>query len=88
MSEGQDSGKTADFYHCYYAHASASKIGKVIKNAKLKDGNRIIKELEKIDQTCDFCLKHKTRSTPIRKVGIPQASIFNEVVAMDLKIIE
>ncbi|XP_063683937.1 uncharacterized protein LOC134818355 [Bolinopsis microptera] len=87
VSEEQDCGKTADFYHRYYAHASAAKIGKVIKNAKLKDGNKIIEELEKIDQTCDFCLKYKTRSIPKRKVGIPQASIFNEVVAMDLKII-
>lgn len=87
MSEEQDCEKTADFYHRYYAHASAAKIGKVIKNAKLKDGNKIIDELERIDQTCDFCLKHKTRSIPKRKVGIPQASIFNEVVAMDLKVI-
>ena len=88
VSEKSEPKKTADFYHRYFAHSSAGKIGKVIKDAKLENGDDIIKELEKIDQTCDFCLKHRKRSTPHNKVGIPQGSTFNEVVAMDLKTID
>ncbi|KAL5271029.1 hypothetical protein ACHWQZ_G001623 [Mnemiopsis leidyi] len=88
LSEQAEPKKTADFYHRYFAHSSASKIGKVIKTAKLEKGEKIIEELEKIDQSCDFCLKHRKRSAPHNKVGIPQGSTFNEVVAMDLKTVD
>ncbi|KAL5255720.1 hypothetical protein ACHWQZ_G011070 [Mnemiopsis leidyi] len=88
VAEKSDPEKTADFYHRYFAHSSANKIGKAIKTAKLERGSQIIEQLEKIDRTCDFCLRHKKRSAPHKKIGIPQGSTFNEVVAMDLKTVD
>ena len=80
-----DSKKCASHLHRYFAHSSANKLKPFIKSANLTNGKEIVETLEKLDKTCEFCLKHKSRVKPHRKVGIPQGTIFNEVVAMDLK---
>lgn len=83
-----DPHKTAQHLHRYYAHASSSKIGKLLTKAKVENSKEIIEQLIKLEKGCDFCLKHKSRKKPHRKVGIPQGYSFNEVVAMDLKALD
>ena len=83
----QDPKKIADHLHRVMAHASTEKIGQWLKTAKFENKDNIIDELKKVCEKCDFCLKHKSRATPVRKVSMPQGTTFNEVVAMDLKML-
>ena len=82
-----DSKKTASHLHRYYAHSSSHKLKKFVESLDLENKKEIIDELELLDKSCDFCLKHKSKEKPHRKVAIPQGTIFNELVAMDLKLL-
>ena len=86
--ESLDAEKTANHLHRYYAHASSSKIGTLLSKAKVANCEEIIDHLKQIEKRCNFCLKHKSRKTPHRKVGMPHGYNFNEVVAMDLKMLD
>ena len=83
-----DSKKCASHLHRYFAHSSANKLKPLINSANLSNGKEIVATLENLDKTCEFCLKHKSRVKPHRKVGLPQGTMFNEVVAMDLKLLK
>ena len=80
-----DSRKMASHLHRYFAHSSAAKISPFLKSVNLPNGKEILDHLEKLDKSCEFCLKHKSREIPHRKVALPTATTFNNVVAMDLK---
>ena len=82
-----DSKKTALHLHRYYAHSSSHKLKKFIDTLDLINKKGIIDELQHLDKSCDFCLKYKSKEKPHRKVAIPQGSVFNELVAMDLKML-
>ncbi|KAL5262651.1 hypothetical protein ACHWQZ_G008148 [Mnemiopsis leidyi] len=69
--------------HRRFAHAKSKRIIKLLENAGKKDKN-LEKELEKLDQSCEFCLKHQ-RASPRPTVSLPLATKFNELIAMDLK---
>ena len=81
----QDSHKLANHLHRYFAHSSAAKISPFIRSVNLSNCKEVINNLEKLDKSCEFCLKHKSREIPHRKVALPKANTFNDVVAMDLK---
>jgi transposase InsO family protein len=81
----EDPEKVANHLHRYFAHSSAAKISAFAKNANFPKVKEIIPILERLDKTCEFCLKHKSREKPHRKVAMPKGTVFNEVVAMDLK---
>ena len=81
----EDPEKVANHLHRYFAHSSAAKISAFAKNANYSKLEEIIPILERLDKTCEFCLKHKSREKPHRKVAMPKGTVFNEVVAMDLK---
>ena len=76
--------KVARHLHKYFCHASTERIAKTVKNAELKNRDDVIKCLDQIEKSCDFCLKYK-RSKPRPKSGLPLASNFNEVICIDLK---
>ena len=80
-----DARKTAQHLHRYFAHGSAKKIGEWVKSSGVENSKEIIQELEQYEAKCEFCIKHKTREAPKRKVAIPSGNVFNEVIAMDLK---
>ena len=80
-----DSKKCASHLHRYFAHSSANKLKSFIKSANLPNEDEIVAVLEDLDRTCEFCLKHKSKVKSHNKVAIPQGTVFNEVVAMDLK---
>lgn len=82
-----DPKKNAEHLHRYFAHASAQKIGDVVKNSNIKNRSEIVKELRNIENACKFCLKHK-KEVPRKKVSLPKANNFNDIIALDLKMLD
>ena len=60
--------KCAKHLHKYFAHSSAKKIGYFVKSTDLPNKAEVIKSLESLEKSCEFCLKHKSREKPHRKV--------------------
>ena len=72
--------------HKKFAHPTAERLIKLLKeSAKVKD-DELFGEIKKITESCEFCKKHK-KSAPRPTVGLPLSTKFNEVVAMDLKML-
>ena len=80
-----DMKKKALKLHRRFAHASSKRIIGLLRKAGKSD-KELEEELEKLQRSCDFCLKHQ-RASPIPSVCLPLASEFNELVSMDLKLI-
>ena len=81
-----DIKKKAMKLHRRFAHASSNRIIELLRNAGKSD-KELEQELENLQNSCDFCLKHH-RSSPRPTVCLPLASEFNELIAMDLKQID
>ena len=85
-SSAKDVKKIALKLHRRFAHARSERIIKLLENAGKTD--KALKfELKTLDNSCDFCLKHR-RSAPRPVVSLPLANEFNELVSMDLKLIK
>ena len=80
-----DTQGCARHLHRYFAHGSSKKISDFVKTTNLPNAKEICIQLETVEKNCDFCLKHKSKETPHRKVAMPLGLTFNDVVAMDLK---
>lgn len=72
--------------HKRFAHASSQRIITLLRYAG-QSNTDLEHELEQIDKSCDFCLKH-SRAAPRPVVSLPLANEFNELIAMDLKQIQ
>ena len=81
-----DEKKKASKLHRRFAHAHSSKIIQLLKNAGV-DSSKLENHLKDLDLNCEFCITHK-RAHPRPKVSLPMANSFNELVAVDLKLIE
>ena len=69
--------------HRQFAHPSAEKLIKLLKEAGVKDQN-LFKLVTEVSVSCDTCARHKR--SPLRPaVGFPLASTFNDCLAVDLK---
>ena len=69
--------------HKQLGHCSAENLKKITKNANIQ-GENVNKVIDQVLKECDSCARYKrTPSTPV--VGLPMATKFNEVVALDLK---
>ena len=69
--------------HKQLGHCSAENLKKITKNANVQ-GKDINKVIDQVIKECDVCARYKrTPYTPV--VGIPMATKFNEVLALDLK---
>ena len=75
--------KKAVKLHKRFAHADYKRIMDLVRKAGSSDPV-LEKELEKLQNSCEFCLKHQ-RASPRPKVCLPLAGEFNELVSMDLK---
>lgn len=80
-----DDEKKAEKLHKRFAHAHSTKIIKLLKSAGA-ESKQLEAKLQDLDKTCEFCLKYK-RVNPRPKVSLPMAETFNELVAVDLKLI-
>ena len=69
--------------HRQFAHTAAEPLKKLLQTAGIKD-KRIMKLVDSVTENCTTCKKLKRPANrPV--VGLPLASEFNELVALDLK---
>ena len=80
----EDKKKVALKLHAQFGHPPRSKLIKLIERAGLKHDKSLVHEINEIDKNCQICKQFK-KPTPTPAVGLPHASRFNEMVAMDLK---
>ena len=83
----KDSNSCAKHLHRYFAHGSTSKLAKFVQTMDLPNEKDIIQALKDIEKGCQFCLQHKSREVPHRKVAVPMGYKSNDVLAMDLKML-
>ena len=69
--------------HRQFAHPSAERLKKLIKDAR-QDDEELMEAVEKITKECDICIQYK-KPRPRPVVTLPLASVFNETLSMDLK---
>ena len=81
-----DPKKSALKLHQNFAHAGSKRVIQLLKQAGITS-EAVYKELERLDQTCEICLKLK-RSVPRPKVCLPLADTFNGCMSLDLKLIK
>ncbi|KAK6187111.1 hypothetical protein SNE40_005204 [Patella caerulea] len=72
--------------HLQFGHASSERLKKLLKSAGNVD-NSIIQLVDEATKDCEVCIQYKR---PPKKpvVGLPQATEFNELVAVDLHQLE
>ena len=80
----EDKTKMAIKLHSQFAHPSSDKLIKLVSSAGLGNDLKLIEAIKGISQSCDICKFYK-KPSPRPAVGMPLASDFNEVVALDLK---
>lgn len=68
--------------HRQFGHPTAKKLVNLIRTAGIRRGD-LEKAVNKVSDNCDICMKYKKTSRPV--VSVPMATVFNEMVAMDLK---
>ena len=77
---------TVKSLHKKFIHPPADKLKKLIKESGIDDKD-ILSAVDKISKDCETCKIFK--ATPPRpSVSFPLASVFNEVVALDLKFVD
>ena len=72
--------------HRQFAHPPPDRLIKLIENSNYKN-EELNNKIKEISINCEVCKKYKKRS-PRPTVGMPVATHFNQVVAMDIKFIE
>lgn len=70
-----------------YLVTAAWKILKIILNSASPNDEELLKIIDTIEQTCDVCLKKKkAKVKPL--VGLALSKDFNDIIALDLKVID
>lgn len=70
--------------HRQFAHPTPERLIKLVNQSDLASDNQLKKEIHKVSQSCETCLRFK-KAPPRPCVGMPNATKFNEVVSMDIK---
>ena len=71
--------------HTQFGHPKAKRLNELIDNSAMEDTTELKQEIEDLSEKCDICKRYR-KSRPKPVVTFPLASVFNETVAMDLKI--
>jgi len=79
-----DNHKIAAKLHKQFAHPSSEKLKKFLIGAGRND-SLLLKAVDDITNKCETCIKYK-RQPPRPVVAMSMANVFNETIAMDLKI--
>ncbi len=80
----QEKKKTVQKLHKQFAHPSGRRLLLLLQDAGIQD-QVCLDLVDEVTSECDVCLKFK-KTPPKPVVGLPLATEFNEVVAMDLKV--
>lgn len=83
-TEDLDYKHVARKLHSQFSHPSKKRLFKLVERAGLGNNQELLEEIKVISDSCQICKEFK-KPTPKPSVGLPLASSFNEVVAMDLK---
>lgn len=84
VKAGSNMKSIARQLHVQLGHPSAHRLIKFVRNAG-EDNKDLIQAIEDVASNCDICKRYK-KTAPRPVVTFPLASVFNETVAMDLKI--
>ena len=79
-----DKKKTAHKLHSQFSHLTARKLIKLVDSAGLSNDQKRKDRICEVSRNCEICQVYK-RPSPHPAAGLPLATEFNEVVAMDLK---
>ena len=79
-----DKKKVAHKLHSQFSHPTAEKLIKLVNSAGLSDDQNLKDQIFEVARNCEIRQVYK-RPSPRPVVGLPLATEFNEVVAMDLK---
>ena len=80
---GSDIKNKANKLHIQFCHPTAERLIDLIKKAGVCE-QRVFDTIRDITSSCDVCIRNK--KAPLRPaVGLPTATQFNEMVAIDLK---
>ena len=82
-----DKKKIANKLHHQFSHPEVGKLIQLVKNAGMGHDTELISNIKEVSASCKICLEYK-KPSPRPVVGLPLATTFNEVVAMDLKMID
>lgn len=82
-----DKKKIAAKLHAQFSHPTPKRLLQLIKSAGLGNDAELVKCIKDVSDDCKICLEYK-KPGPRPVVGLPLATKFNEVVAMDLKMID
>ena len=72
--------------HKQFAHPDSDRLKGLLKNTGVSDDQVLLDCVDDVTSACAVCVKYK-RTPPRPVVSFPLATCFNEVVAMDLKVI-
>ena len=82
--DNKDKNKMASKLHSQFSHPSVNKLIKLVSSAGMGDDTQLLDEIRKVSNSCKICQEYR-RPSPRPVIGMPLATEFNEVVAMDLK---
>ena len=73
--------------HPQFSHPDVKKLLQLVANSSMASDQELINRIKEVSSNCKICLEYK-RPSPRPVVGLPLAVRFNQVVAMDLKMID
>ena len=80
--QGKKPQTTLAHFHKYFGHPSAESLYRLVKYSSMQS---TVAEIQEIVENCMVCIKKRTKQ-PRKKVGFNKATMFNQVVSMDLKV--
>lgn len=81
-----DKKKIANKLHAQFSHPESRKLIQLVKKAGMHNDKDLLDEIVNVSENCKICHEYK-KPPPRPVVGLPLATKFNEVVAMDLKML-
>ena len=85
LNDAPDLSSKISKLHRQFAHPHPDRLKKLLRDSGISN-SAVFDCIQTVSDNCDICKRFKkTPSRPI--VGFPTASTFNEVVAMDLKLV-
>ena len=87
MNENKSKEWMAEKLHRQFAHCSKDKLIRLIELSKYANDEELKNEIKKISENCQICKIYK-KAPPKPIVSLPHATRFNQVIAMDIKVIE
>ena len=80
----EDNHRIATKLHKQFAHPTSDKLKKFLLGAGRND-QLLLKAIDEVTEKCETCIKYK-RQRPRPVVALSMGNVFNETVAMDLKV--